>query len=190
MEEKDKKAAFEMSITTLVIIVIAVVILILGLVFVRQIFGVATRSVSQVDLQVRSQLQKLFGETGRDIVVYTKEVNIKPTGESISIAFAARRPGGGSVSDLKYKVTLTPGRGDCIEKNGESVVESWFIIPRALNQPQNFDSYEVDTAYGDIVVNVPKGTALCSQRVKVTLMFNNREIADAFTLNVVRGGLF
>lgn len=190
MIRMNKKAGFEMSITTLVVIVIAVIILILGLVFVRQIFGTATKSVSQVDLQVRNQLQKLFGEEGRDIVVYSKEINIRPTGESVSTAFAARNPIGGGVSNLRYKVTLTEGRDDCIAKNGKAAVESWFIIPKALNTPQSFDSYEVDIAYGDIVMSIPKGTTLCTQRVSVKLMYDSKEIADAFTVNVVRGGIF
>lgn len=186
----NKKAGFEMSVTTLVVIVIAIVLLILGLVFVKQIFGTATKSVSQVDLQVRNQLQKMFGEEGRDIIVYSKEVNIRPTGESISIAFAARNPAGGSVSNLKYKVSLIEGRDDCIAKNGRTAVESWFIIPKALDTPQSFNSYETDIAYGDIVVSIPKGTLLCSQRVSVKLMYSQGEIADAFTINVIRSGLF
>ncbi|MCS7134619.1 MAG: hypothetical protein NZ889_02060 [Candidatus Pacearchaeota archaeon] len=183
-----KKAAFEMSISTIVIIVIAVVLLVLGLVFVRQIFGVGTRSVSQIDLQVRNQLQKMLGDEGKDITIYSKEVKVKP-GTEFTTAFAARNPGGGSVTNLKYKVKLTRGNNDCVDKNGN--IGDWFVIPARLETPQPFDSYDPDIAYGDIVLNIPKNAVLCSQRISVVLVHNNIEIAaDAFTLHVLRGGLF
>lgn len=188
MKITNKKGGFEMSITTLVIIVIAVVMLILGLVLVRQIFGVASESVSQVDIQVRGQLQKFFGEEGRDIVIYSKEVNIKPIGETFSTAFAAKNPEGGSVESLRYNISLTD-IGDCKEKNNKPIVESWFMTP--LNQKLSFDDYEVDTAYGDILINIPRGAKLCTQRVKVELIYgDNQKIASSFTIKVIRGGIF
>lgn len=190
---KNKKAGFEMSMTTIVVIVIAVVLLVLGLVFVRQIFGTATKSVSQVDLQVRNQLQKMLGEEGKDITIYSKEVSVKP-GTDFTIAFGATNPAGGSISSLKYKVATTPGREDCVAKNGN--IDSWFIIPPAINSQQSFsfDSYETAAAYGDLVMSIPKEAILCTQRISVILIYkdvsgNMQQIADALTLHVARGGI-
>ncbi len=59
---KNKKAAFEMSITTIIIIVIAVVMLILGLVFVRTIMcGALDIATTTLD-GAQSEINKLFGE--------------------------------------------------------------------------------------------------------------------------------
>ncbi len=65
----NKKAAFEMSITTIVIIVIAVIMLILGLVFVRTIMCGALNIATTTIAGAQDQINKLFGEQqGGEIV--------------------------------------------------------------------------------------------------------------------------
>ena len=59
---KNKKAAIELSIGTVVIIVLAMSMLILGLVLIRNIFTGATESVDQINDNVRSEIIKLFQE--------------------------------------------------------------------------------------------------------------------------------
>jgi hypothetical protein len=59
---KNKKAAFEMSITTIIIIVIAVVMLILGLVFVRTIMCGALNIATTTLEGAQGEINKLFGE--------------------------------------------------------------------------------------------------------------------------------
>lgn len=189
----NKKGGFEMSITTLVVIVIAVVMLILGLVFVRQIFGTASKSISIVDEQVRGKLQTLFGDTGRNPVVYSSEVSVKP-GDSISIPFAAKIPDdaktGTTTSNLKYAIVI--GAGDC----GDTLVQGWLTIPSAIgkNQQYSFDSYQPEAAYQDMVIDVPTGTTPCSQRIQVFIFYpktsGTGELSNYFTLKVIRGGLF
>lgn len=187
----NKKAGFEMSITTLVVIVIAVVMLILGLVFVRQIFGTASKSISIVDEQVRSKLQTLFGETGRNPIVYSSEVSIKPGSESFSIPFAAKIPDDArpntKTSELKYSINI--GDGTC----GVDAVKGWLIIPSKLND-NTFDSAQPEAAYQDLVFTIGTGTTPCSQRVQIVLTYpkstGTGTISNYFTLKVVRGGIF
>lgn len=181
---QNKKAAFEMSMTTLVVIVIAVIMLILGMAFVRQIFGTATKSVSIVDQQVKSKLQTMFGEESRNIVLYSKSIDIKPGTESFTVPFAAMKPGGGPVSELKYKVTLVGGNCETLNPGQ---VNSWFISPQ-LNTPITFNSYEVNIAYADVIISVPKSAVYCKEIVKIELI--DQTVADTFTLNVVKGGPF
>ena len=65
-----KKAAMEMSVGTIVTIVLLMTILILGLVLIRTIFKTATTSIDGIDDAMRSQVQKLFAEDdNRKIVV-------------------------------------------------------------------------------------------------------------------------
>lgn len=58
----NNKAAFEMSITTIVIIVIAVIMLILGLVFVRTIMCGALNMAKTTLEGAQGEINKLFGE--------------------------------------------------------------------------------------------------------------------------------
>ena len=183
---QSKKAAFEMSITTLVIIVIAVVMLILGLVFVRQIFGTATQSVSTIDEQVKSQLKTMFGQEQSYVVVYNAETSIKPGTESFRIPLAARTRTGKTVSEdqLQYKISVVGG--DCQNP------ETWVIYPE-INTWQNFESFEFDTGYIDLILNVPPGTPLCTAIMKFAIKDKDSTTGFAsktFTVKIVRGGLF
>jgi len=64
-----KKGAVELSIGTIVIIVLAMSMLILGIVLVKNIFGTGIDVVKMTDSQLKNQVGKLFGEDKR-VVVY------------------------------------------------------------------------------------------------------------------------
>jgi len=180
---KQKKAAFEMSITTLVVIVIAVVLLILGLVFVRQIFGVATESVSIVDQQVKDKLKTMFGQEEGYVVVYNSETSIKPNSEGFRIPLAAKTRDGTTITNaFQYKIESVGG--NCIN------AENWFVYP-APKIWKSFDAFEFDKGYIDLVLNVPKGTPLCTSIMKVAVKDSQGEFASkTFTIKIVRSGLF
>ena len=57
---KNKRAAIEMSMGTIITIILAVVFLILGLTFVKSIFGVASSSIQITDDKLKAQLSTLF----------------------------------------------------------------------------------------------------------------------------------
>ena len=59
---KNKKAALELSIGTVVVLVIGMAMLILGLVLVRTIFTGAKYNVDQINKNVEAEINKLFDE--------------------------------------------------------------------------------------------------------------------------------
>ncbi len=63
----NKKAAFELSVTTIIIIVIGVTFLILGIVLVRNTMCGAVGLTSDVNTKVKGELAKLFGSTGGEV---------------------------------------------------------------------------------------------------------------------------
>jgi hypothetical protein len=63
----EKKAALEMSIGTIVIIVIAVTMLILGIVFVRNVICVAIGLTGDLNTKVTGQINELFSSTGAEV---------------------------------------------------------------------------------------------------------------------------
>src|SRR3989344_8585718 len=86
-----RKGAVELSVGTIVVLVIGMTMLILGIVLVRTIFEGATSSVERIDEGVKGEINKLFSESDRKVVVKlpNNEAKIKK-GESVGIAFAIR----------------------------------------------------------------------------------------------------
>lgn len=69
---KSKKAALEMSMTTIVTIVLVVVTLVLALVLIRTIFTSSTNAIDQVNTAIQDQINNLFtsqGEIFRSILI-------------------------------------------------------------------------------------------------------------------------
>ncbi len=181
----DRKGAISLSISTMVIIVIGVMVLVLAISFVSQIFGVATESVSVIDQQVKGKLQTMLGEEqGKLVVTFAKTANVKAGTQGFSIPFAARTPKGEAIrgsDDIEYKISK--GAGNC------DGLGDWLLGD--LGRWQEVDEYEADTSFTRIVLSVPKGTEVCTQKVAVDVRFKGTEYGrTSFTLNVIRGGLF
>lgn len=67
LKKKNKRAALEMSIGTIVIIVIAITMLILGIVFVRSVMCGALGLTIDLNDRVKGEIEDLFGATGAEV---------------------------------------------------------------------------------------------------------------------------
>jgi hypothetical protein len=88
-----KKGAMEMSVGTIVVIVLLMTVLILGLVLVRTIFKGSVENINQIDQAVKSEINKLFAEdSNRKIIVYppTRKIVIKKGEDSLGFGFSIR----------------------------------------------------------------------------------------------------
>src|SRR3989344_967194 len=66
-----KKAAMEMSVGTIVTIVLLVTVLILGLTLIRTIFKSSIDNINGIDQSVKNEINKLFGEDDKiKVIVY------------------------------------------------------------------------------------------------------------------------
>ena len=76
---ENKKAAMELSVGTMVTIVLLMIVLVLGIFFIQRIFKVANGAVDLTQQQLRDQLQKTFGSDDQRISIYpeTRYVEIK-----------------------------------------------------------------------------------------------------------------
>ena len=86
----EKRGAMEMSMGTLVTIVLLMTALILGLVMVRTIFFSATDNINQIDQAVKNEITKLFSEdNNKKVVIYPsgRQITIKK-GNDIDLGFA------------------------------------------------------------------------------------------------------
>lgn len=89
-----KKAQMQMSVGTIVTIVLLMTVLILGLILVKTIFKGAVQNVNNINQGVKNQISKLFAEdNSREIVVYpsTRLITIKKGNKEYSgFAFSIR----------------------------------------------------------------------------------------------------
>ncbi len=108
---KPKKGAMEMSVGTMVTIVLLMVVLVLGIFFVRQIFSAGTDAIYAIDAEVQSEIQKLFAEEGREVGIYPTSRRIElRQGDSGGFAFSIRNIAEQATYAFETKATDT---GDC-----------------------------------------------------------------------------
>jgi hypothetical protein len=200
MIRQNKKAAIELSIGTVVVIVLAMSMMILGLVLVRQIFAGATDSVDATQQSVQEELKNLFQTTDKDVIVGDSSgsvLKIKPGTEVFMVPIASRTSDSTPVSSktrLTFKLELDAlSTKSCVKTLTHSVVTSFFITPLNKENPiANFNGQD-PTAYDNILLSIPKGTAPCAQKVSVTVTDKetNKPVgATSFTFEVMKSSLF
>jgi len=78
VSKKNRKAQMQMSVGTIVTIVLLMTVLILGLVLVRTIFSGAIENVNSIDQSIKTEINKLFAEDdNRKLIVYPPSRLIK-----------------------------------------------------------------------------------------------------------------
>ena len=198
----NKKAAFELSVSVMIVIVLAITLLIFGLIFIRNIFGAATENFDVLSNQVRDEINRIFTDEGKKIVIFLgedKTANIRADGESFNIVVAARTLAGTRVTgrdDIQYKMELDDtARVNCLNTLGRSQTENLFL--QRMDEWNNMEVFEGDdSARTAIQMRVPEGTALCSQKVFITVRDRTVDVegdvvaGDSFIINVLRKGVF
>jgi hypothetical protein len=111
----NKKGAIELSMTTVVVIVLAMSMLILGLVLVRSIFTGATQNVVSINENVKAQIDKLFTEEDQITALYlsTGIAEVKQ-GEAYGVGFAIRNTNvGAGTATVGYNVVKDSQNSIC-----------------------------------------------------------------------------
>lgn len=86
-----KKGAMEMSVGTIVTIVLLMAVLVLGLVMVRTIFRSSTDNIDVIDQKVKDQINKMFSEDElRKIVIYPSDYVQLKKGKSAGFGLSIR----------------------------------------------------------------------------------------------------
>ena len=196
---RNKEGALELSIGTIVVIVIGMSMLVLGLVLVRTIFTGSTESINVINDRVKDQITGLFADEGSDIAVNLgqgKRAKVSPGDETFGVSFGARTPDGSAVGNrerLQYELVLdTQSEDNCVGRiGGVSRVEDLFITPVGSGKWNSFDEFEGSNAFALVEMQVPEGTAACSQKVFINVRDSGTEYAgNFFVFEVVRSGLF
>jgi len=165
----NKKAAMELSMSTIVILVLAMSMLILGLVLVKSIFTGAKYNVDTMNTKVQNEINKLFVEDEK-MVIYlaNKKLDIKQ-GEDWGVAFAIKNliPNVMGSNKFKYEVEVNM---DSVElKNscgGLSIKEAESYIKAGKSSSMSLNPGE--TGYDIIRFSIPEGAPLCFIRYSIS----------------------
>ena len=194
---KNKKAALELSIGTIVILVLAMSMLILGLILVRTIFKSATNSVDILDQKVQDSIMDMFTDEGDSVVILLgkgKTARIKADNKIVAIGIGSQTLDGDPVDSktFKYKLGLdTTSRENCITevRGRERAVEEFLMQP--VGTRLRFDEIKIDVAFAGVEVRIPEGTPQCTQKVYVEVYEDQTMVgSDYFIIDVIRKGFF
>jgi hypothetical protein len=177
---KSNRAAIEMSIGTIVIVVLAMTMLILGIVLVKNIFSSSGDIVNMADDQIKNQVSKLFGED-KKLVMYpdTRSVEIK-VGDVGAFGIGIKNLLSGPASqDAKFTYETIISDPDLRTKCAvtEKEVESWIVTGRS---DTNIPIASAEIYAGKVTFNIPEGTAQCTFRVRIDVKANSANYATDF----------
>ena len=103
----------EMSVGTMVTIVLLMVVLVLGIFFIQNIFKTGKTALDGIDAKIQTEIDGLFAQEGKKLVVYPKEREIKmEQGRSGGFGFSVENkdPTGGIFS---YEVSAGEVASNC-----------------------------------------------------------------------------
>lgn len=103
---KNKKAAMEMSVGTIVTIVLLMSVLVLGLVLVRSVFRSSSNAIDQIDNAVQNEITKLFAEEDKELIVYptSRTFTLKKGDDPAGFAFSVENK---YTETKQYSYTVT-----------------------------------------------------------------------------------
>jgi hypothetical protein len=165
---RSKRAAMEMSVGTIVTIVLLMTVLILGLVMVRSIFQSSTSSISAIDQSVKNEINKLFSEdSSKKVILYpaTREISVKK-GESGGFGFSIRNTGE-SDETFSYVVGVSTDEVKCAGISS-SDAEKLILLGKSGS---NINIPSGDSLENPILVkfDIPESASLCNIRYNLDI---------------------
>ncbi|MFH1326690.1 MAG: hypothetical protein ABIH59_01020 [archaeon] len=182
----NKRAAMEMSVGTLVTIVLLMAVLGLGLFLVTNIFSGSTDTVDLINDKVIGEINDLFSDSGAAVVVMLgadKKAKIKRGTDDFGIAIGVEVDGAASRDRAKYKLSFpdSPETDDCVSQlstrkdEGEAKFAEMMGQKPTLRTKEteySFDEYEGARSYARLSFNIPKTSIKCSQKIYVDVIDN------------------
>lgn len=110
----DKKGAVELSMTTIIIIVIGITILSLGLVWIRSVFSDVGELTSGAFEQGNTQIAEIFGGTDQPVALSPSETSMAQ-GETTTATLAINNLGGGLASGVQATVEAKAFGGEAAD---------------------------------------------------------------------------
>ncbi len=153
-----KKAAMEMSVGTIVTIVLLISMLIIGIYFITKVKSVGGGAIDEVDSAVKSEINKLFSEDStKKLIIYPKsrEITIQKGTDGYGFALAIRNVG---TEDDKFSYTINSEEASCGMKLSDA--DELIALNRERSNIQvGKGDYMVDPIH--VVFNIPDTAPPC-----------------------------
>ena len=163
MRSIKKRGAIELSMSTIVILVLAMSMLILGIFLINKILGGASGTVDLIDKNVKAQINQLFNTDDRRVVVYlpgnTAEVK---KGKSYNVEFGIKNVvrGESQAGQFTYQTRSSEVGGSCRGLSLEQA-ERFIETGRASTQPIPITPGDRPTER-TIMIEIPETAPLCT----------------------------
>ncbi|MBI2148050.1 hypothetical protein HYU23_00060 [Candidatus Woesearchaeota archaeon] len=156
---QSKKGAIELSITTIIVVVIGVTLLIFGLVFVRGVFEKVTTLTEDAFRAAEKEVQQRMGASDK---IYVSGVNFEVESGKSTVFTVGVQNFGEETTVSKFKIDIVPG--DTKIKKDE-----WFTLPPEDNlKPGDKKGFPVK-------VTLPKGAPPGKSYTFTIRVFKNNE---------------
>lgn len=154
-----KKAAIELSVGTIVIIVLAVTMLILGFVFVRSIMCGAIGLTGDLNDKVRTEIEELFGSSGGEVSCVGEggEAAALIPGKTSNIWCGIKAP-----QEAEYTLEVKGIRGQINPKT----VESWIFDKSPTKRIAPGDTSPKKFIRLNVPKNAPEGSVIFAIEIK------------------------
>ncbi len=177
---KSKIAAMEMSVGTIVTIVLLMSVLVLGIFLVQNIFKSAKGAIDLTDEQLKNEISKLFGDD-KELVIYpsSRRIEIKQEEtDGVGIGIKNLLQGVSGTQTFSYKVIVADA-SDCVESEEE--IAEWFTVGRTES---NIPIAVGKSATQKVLFRIPSGTSLCTARFRVNVDHSDGEFYDTITFDI------
>jgi hypothetical protein len=175
-----KKAQMEMSVGTIVTIVLLVTLLILGVVLIKNIFTVAKGTVDLTEQQMRNEINKLFADD-KEVVIYpaTGFIEIKQgTNDGILIGIKNL---GNDKDEYSYSTRTEIGK-NCPSSFTEQKAMDLIILGETGN---NIVLESGGSTYKKISFEIPVSTPLCTIGYSVAVSSKDgRSFDESFEVHI------
>ncbi|MFH1522176.1 MAG: hypothetical protein ABIF18_04425 [archaeon] len=176
--KRNKRGAIEMSIGTIVVIVLAMSMLILGMILIKNIFTGSSQNILQMNDKVKDQINRLFVEDKRTVVYLPNQIAKIKQNEDWGVAFGIKNLARGTIEPGRFHYDVTVSDPDVRQKCGvdERTIEGWIKTGRA-------DDMVVapgQSYFGIVRFMVPENSPLCTIRFHVDVTMDNQPYATDF----------
>lgn len=181
----NKKAAMELSISTIVIVVLAMSMLILGLVLVKSIFSSAKNAVEMTDDQLTKKISEMFGDDMK-LGVYptSKQVDVTQ-GKLGGFGIGIKNQGAGASNDaiFSYKVDIDTLESDIETRCLVTKEDIWGYLQDG-KEGNDIRIERGETYPTRVTFLTDTGSAICTVRFKVTAFVNGKAYGSPQIMDV------
>ena len=170
-----KRAAMELTTSSLVVIVLAMSMLILGLILMKTIFDSGKYNVDEINSKVKGEIGKLFTED-QEVVIYLSDRTAKiKQGKEFGVAFGIKNLKQGSSQDSTFSYEIIASDEELEERCGvtKEEAESW-IYPGRTSPSSGIGIGAGDIFCGKATFLVPKGSTICIVRYNLIVKADNQ----------------